>query len=183
MCLSLLKNKFHLIILVVSLSAFGANSQSIFGDKIYAGGGIGSDGIEVSSFRILASANGHVGYKFTDRLSSGLRARYVFDKYRQIDIQFNHFGGGIFTRYSITKQFFASTEYEYMTYQLPIAGDFSNTERLGFDSWFIGGGFVQPMGGLLSFNLIGFYNVLYGDGTNSPYNSPFIVRAGFNYGF
>ena len=70
-----------------------------------------------------------------------------------------------------------------MTYQVAVNNDVNNTNRIGFNSMFVGGGYFQPMGGLLTFSLTGYYNLLYGDGTNSQYNSPFLVRAGFNYGF
>ena len=165
------------------ISVTSVSGQGLFGDKIFVGGGVGSDGMVLSQTNIRVSVNGHVGYKITDRLSAGLRARYVYDDYRLFDVNLAHIGGGVFTRYIITQNIFAAAEYERMTYEIAINNDLNNTDRIGFDSMFIGGGYFQPMGGLLTFSLTGYFNVLYGDGENSQYPSPFLIRAGFNYGF
>lgn len=172
---------FLIFFLFISVSSISA--QGLFNDKIFVGGGIGSDGIVLSSTNIRVSVNGHVGYKITDRWSAGLRARYVYDEYRLAQALLNHIGGGVFSRFIITQSIFAATEYERMTYELINNGDFNSTNRIGFNSMFVGGGYFQPMGGKLTFSLTGYYNLLYGDGTKSQYNSPFLVRAGFNYGF
>jgi hypothetical protein len=159
------------------------SGQGLLNDKVFVGGGIGSDGIILSTANIRVSLNGHVGYKITERFSAGLRARYVYDDYRLQEVVLNHIGGGIFSRYIITQNIFAAAEYERMTYQVAINNDINNTDRIGFNSLFVGGGYFQPLGGVLTFSLTGYYNLLYGDGTNSQYSSPFLIRAGFNYGF
>ena len=159
------------------------NGQAFVKDKFYAGGGIGSEGIVISTFNIRVSANGQLGYKITDRLSTGINLRYIYDQYRLQDITLSHIGAGLFTRYVITRNIFAQAEYERMTYEVAIANDLSNTTRIGFNSLFVGGGYFQPISRNASFVLTGFYNLLYGDGTKSQYNSPFLIRAGFNVGF
>jgi hypothetical protein len=163
--------------------AYQASAQSIFGDKIYLGGGIGSEGIVINNFNIRVSANGQIGYKLTQQLSTGLNARYIYDKYRFQDVLLNHFGGGPFVRYVITRSLFVSAEYERMTYQVAIANDPNNTNRIGFNSAFVGGGYFQKLNRNAALVLTGYYNLLYGDGTNSQYSSPFLIRAGFNVGF
>ena len=179
-----MKNNYSIFLLfLLFFSVSTASGQGIFGDKIFVGGGVGSDGFILSNTNIYVSVNGHAGYKITDRLSTGLRARYVYDSYRLQQVTLNHIGGGVFSRFVITQNIFAATEYERMTYQVEKNNDVNNTNRIGFNSMFVGGGYFQPMGGLLTFSLTGYYNLLYGDGTNSQYNSPFLVRAGFNYGF
>ena len=159
------------------------SGQTLARDKFYAGGGIGSEGIVFSTFNIRVSANGQLGYKITDQLSTGVNLRYIYDQYRLQNITLNHIGAGVFTRYIITRNIFTQAEYERMTYQVAIANDLSNTTRIGFNSLFVGGGYYQPLSRNASFVLTGFYNLLYGDGSNSQYNSPFLIRAGFNVGF
>jgi hypothetical protein len=49
-----------------------------------------------------------------------------------------------------------------------------------------GGGFFQPIGAKAGFFLMALYNFSYkeaGQGDVSPYNSPFILRAGVTAGF
>ena len=96
----------------------------------------------------------------------------------------DNYGLSPFTRFIITQQFFAHTEYEWLNFEVPNF-DFTDTQRQGFSSWFVGGGFVQPLGRIASFTLIGLYNILYDqdDPGNSPYRSPFVVRGGINVGF
>ena len=179
-----MRNKILIILFFLFFSPFTpVSAQGLFGDKVFVGGGIGSDGIVLSQTNIRVSINGHVGYKITDRASAGFRARYVYDNYRLFDVNLAHIGGGIFTRYIITQNIFAAAEYERMTYEVATSNNFNDRNRIGFDSMFIGGGYFQPMGGLLTFSLTGYFNLLYGDGESSQYPSPFLIRAGFNYGF
>ncbi len=163
--------------------AFAAQSQygSSFWDKVYFSPGDVSlsAGSQFTSFGLSPL----VGYKFTDRLSAGVSVTYQFNNYKTIDAKLTHYGGGIFGRFMITQQFFATTQYEHLSIEVPLTADFKRTTREGFDSWFVGGGFVQPLGGKVTFTIIGLYNLLYDDMGNSPYDSPFVVRGGINVGF
>ncbi len=153
-------------------------------DKVYFGGGMG---FNAGTGFINVSVSPLVGYKITERFSSGVGVTY---QYVRIDLQpdpvvLSHYGLSPFSRYMITRQFFAHTEFEYLTIEYPTTIDYSETARRGFSSWFVGGGFVQPLGRIASFTLIGLYNILYDQDNpqNSPYRSPFLVRGGINVGF
>jgi hypothetical protein len=178
-----MRSRLFIVSLFFIFLTFSVKAQGLFGDKIFVGGGIGSEGIILNTFNIYLGGNAHVGYKVTDRLSAGVRVRYIYDHFRQVDITLNHVGGGVFTQYIIARNIFAALEYERMTYEVPFGNDLNNTNRIGFDSMFLGAGYFQPLGGQTTFSMTAFYNLLYGDGTNSQYQSPFLFRAGFNVGF
>ncbi len=163
----------------LALSAFSQNRGGLT-DKVYFGGGFGFNA--GTNFTNI-SVSPLVGYKITDRLSAGISITYQYNDYKNVDASFTHYGGGLFSRFMITRQFFATAEYEYLTIEFPTSADFKNTDREGFSSMFVGGGFAQPIGRNASFTIIGLYNLLYEDTGNSPYDNPFIVRAGFNVGF
>ncbi|MBV6646231.1 MAG: hypothetical protein KI790_12320 [Cyclobacteriaceae bacterium] len=150
-------------------------------DKFYFGGGLG---FNAGSDFTTISLSPQLGYKITERLSAGVGITYQYTDYKNIDLTLTHYGGSLFSRYLITDQIFAHTEYEYLTIEFPTdLRDLSKTQREGYNSWFVGGGFVQPLGRNAAFTTVALYNVLYDDSGNSPYNSPFVVRAGFNIGF
>lgn len=148
-------------------------------EKFYFGGGMG---LSLGTNRTNISASPLMGYKITERFSAGVGITYQYDSYKNVNLNLNHYGASVFTRFIITQQFFATTEYEYMTIEFP-SPDLKTTSRMGFDSFFVGGGFAQPLSKNASFVIIGLYNVMYDPAKVSPYNSPYIVRAGFAVGF
>jgi hypothetical protein len=163
-----------LLLLCLSSSA----QFSSLRDKFYFGGGFG---LNIGTNITNISVSPLVGYKITDRLSAGVGVMYQYVDFKIYDITVNNYGGSIFSRYIITRQFFATTEFEYLNFEFVSSP--TESVRQGFDSWFIGGGFVQPLGRMASFTIIGLYNLLYDDAGPSPYNSPFVLRAGINVGF
>lgn len=168
-----------LFIAFITISFFchaqGLNNLS---DKIYFGGGMGLNlGTNVTNVNVSPQ----VGYKITDRFSMGLGAMYQYLAFKNSNISLSNYGGSVFARYAITQQIFATTEYEYLTIEFITAAD--QRERMGFSSYFIGGGYVQPLGRNVSFLVIALYNVLYDPTRISPYMSPLVMRAGFSVGF
>jgi hypothetical protein len=167
-------------VFAVSAQGQGFGRSFQLTEKLYVTGGFGFNfGTTFSNISVAPQ----VGYKITERFSGGAGIIYQYNHYRQIDASLNHYGGSLFTRYLLTEKLFATTEYEYLTLEFPTSPDFRQTDRQGFNSWFVGGGFIQPLGNNTSFNLIGLYNLLHDDIGNSPYDSPFLIRMGFNLGF
>jgi hypothetical protein len=76
-----------------------------------------------------------------------------------------------------------AAEYEYLTIEYPINASYTETARQGYSSLMGGLGFSQPMGRAASFYMTAMYNVLWSAEGNSPYNSPFMLRAGIAVGF
>ena len=154
-----------------SNNSYRSNSSSSFVDNIYFGGGGGfSAGQDYLSFTLTPI----VGYKITDEFSAGLQITYQYIKI--FETNFSNYGGGPFLRYNITEKFFGYTEYEYLSYGL------NSTNRLDFFSWFLGIGYSEPISDKVAFNIMALYNVLHGDGSKSPYASPFVFRAGIVIG-
>ncbi len=141
-------------------------------DKIYFGGG---GGFSAGSNFINVSASPLIGYKITERFSAGVQVTYQYVRFNAL--RANNYGGGPFLRYNITQKLFTYAQYEYMNFGFPQApGD--NGPRFDFTSMFVGLGYSEPIGRNLAFNITALYNLLYQDGTNSPYDSPFLFRVG-----
>lgn len=140
------------------------------GDKIYFGGGGGFSG---GTNYLNLSVSPLVGYKFTERFSAGMQFTYQYVKFNQLDVSINNYGGGPFLRYNVTEKLFAYTQYEYMNF-----GVSNSEERFDFNSFFVGMGYSEPIGDNVAFNITALYNLLYQDGSNSPYQSPLVFRVG-----
>lgn len=152
------------------------------GDKLYFGGGVGlSIGTGITSI----SASPLVGYKLTNEFSVGVRATYQYIKYKDLNAQFNNFGGSLFSRYQVTNNYFAHIEYEQLSFEYPtgISPDGEiESERATNDAFFVGGGFSEPISRSASFTVTILYDLLYDDEL-SPYASPLNIRAGMAIGF
>lgn len=169
------------LFLMISIAGLGQSyGKNRLSDRIYFGGGMG---FNFGSTLTTVSASPQVGYKITERFSAGVGVIYQYTDYKLLDVTLNHYGGSIFTRYIVFQNFFATIEYEYMTIEFPTNQSFSETSREGYSSLFAGGGYVQPISRNVSFSVIGLYNLLYDPAGNSPYDSPFVFRAGINVGF
>ncbi len=158
-------------------------------DKFYFGGGLGASfGTNFTSI----SASPLVGYRITDNWSAGVRLTYQYVDQTVVGlgnskVNFNNYGGALFTRYVIAERYFAHVEYESLSFEFPTGtltpdGDVA-TERDGNNALFLGGGFREPLGGRASFSLTALYNVLWEEGDLYPYASPIVIRAGFAVGF
>ena len=113
----------------------------------------------------------------------------------------NVFGGGLYSRYYLSGFFdnvlgniFAHVEYEYLVYRRPYtrSGDADATifdyygyrykkgsQSVEVNSFFVGGGFRQPVGNRVSLDLLVLFNL--NDTFNSPYTNP-IFRFGVGVG-
>ena len=153
-------------------------------ERIFVGGGLG--GLSFSSYYDYFAINGLVGYKITPKLAGGVQIQYRYTKYKQTTPKFtaNDYGVSPFLRFNFYGPLFLHAEYEYLSYEG--FDKYGELTRLGFDSFMAGGGFFQPMGRKAGFYLMALYNFSYQESQNgdiSPYNSPFIIRAGVTAGF
>ena len=154
-------------------------------ERIFVGGGLG--GLSFSSYYDYFALNGLVGYKITPKLAGGVQISYRFTNYKQFTPEFkaNDYGVSPFLRFNFYGPLFLHAEYEYLSYE----GIYSSGEeyRKGYDSFMAGGGFFQPIGRKAGFFLMALYNFSYEEagqnGDVSPYNSPFVLRAGITAGF
>ncbi|RED99465.1 hypothetical protein [Marinoscillum furvescens] len=142
-------------------------------DRIYFGGGGGFSG---GTQFLNVSVSPLVGYKFTEKFSGGVQLVYQYVKFG--DVSANNYGGGPFVRYNFAQKLFGYTQYEYLNYGMTTGAMSNSNERLDFTSWFVGLGYTEPISDRVAFNITALYNLLYRDGSNSPYRSPLQFRVG-----
>jgi hypothetical protein len=182
---------FCLAVLVCSIEAFGqgeANSLKgvPFKERFVVGGGLG---LSFSSYQDFFALYPQVGYMATRKLMVGTGLTYRYTKYKDYtpSMTFNDWGVNPFLRFTVFRNIFIQTEYEYLNYEdfaYPVTSA-RETVRRNWNSFLAGGGFVQPIGDKASFYLMALYNFSYRDpnpGEYVPYNSPLIIRAGINVG-
>lgn len=166
------------------LIVFALVAQKQLSDKVFYGGGAG---FSASSGQTNISVYPMVGYKVTPKLSAGVGLTYQY-----VSIKFSNgskenlsnYGYSIFGRYNVTQQFFAHTEYERLSFEYFTNPSLEATDRLWYDSFLVGGGYSENLGGRASFMVTALYNLLYDESDiNQPYSSPWVIRAGVGVGF
>lgn len=154
-----------------------------FKERIVTGGGLG---LSFGSTQDFISVSPMVGYRVTERLlaGTGITFRYTKYKYYQPALTLTDWGFNPFLRYTLFKNIFVHTEYEYLNYEFPTTPE--ESIRKAFNSFLAGGGFIQPISKNSAFYLTALYNFSYVEplpGQYSPYYSPLILRAGVSVGF
>lgn len=169
----------YIFIFLISLSfIFPSSAQKTvdfdddpsFMDRVFFGGGLG---FSTNNYATLVSLSPIAGYMITQNLSAGVGVQYQYIKYKFYNVSVNNYGGNIFTRYNIN-QFFAQVEYNLMNMEIPSTNDTEN--RMYVDRMLIGGGLSQPIGSRARINIVGFYDILYQEGTPF-YDSPWVFRV------
>jgi hypothetical protein len=143
-------------------------------NRWFAGGMIGAGFSSYSSYVELAPL---VGFRVTPAFLVGTRITYIWNSYEYRPGQranLHHYGVAFFGQYIIFKGLFAHVEYEALSF------DYVELDRQWINSLFLGGGYMQNIGGrgFASFAIL--FNVL--DSPDSPYVNP-IFRIGFGVGF
>jgi hypothetical protein len=176
-----------------------------FWRRVSVGGNLGFQagtvtGIAISpEIRIRAIDQLNVGFRFT--------YQYYYTKNYFLNTKTNEYlpykssvyGGGIYLRYYLSSIFdsfmgniFAHVEYEYLFYTQPyvlsttgeIVDPYWNHyipghSNIEVNSFFVGGGYRQPIGNRVSMDLLILFNL--NDSYNSPYSNP-IFRLGVGVG-
>lgn len=151
-----------------------------FKDRIVTGGGFG---LGFGSVQDFVSVSPMIGYRLTAKLLAGTGVTYRYTNYKVVkpSIKLNDYGLNPFMRFTVYRNIFLQTEYEYLNYEYPV--NVAETTRRNFDSFLAGGGFIQPIGRRASFYMMALYNFSYQQTSSySPYDSPIVFRAGINIG-
>jgi len=140
----------------------------------FAGGMLGAG---FSSYSSYVQVSPLIGYQVTNAFQVGTRLTYIYNSYEVAPgqrVNLNHYGASLFARYVFWKGLFGQVEYEALNF------DYIEQQRQWINSLFIGGGYLQNIGGrgFASFAIL--FNVL--DNQYSPYTNP-IIRIGFGVGF
>jgi hypothetical protein len=147
-------------------------------DRIVTGGGIG---LGLGSVQDYFSVSPVIGYRLTAKLTAGTGITYRYTNFKPYKLKLSDYGLNPFLRFMVYRNIFLQTEYEYLNYEVPLSR--LETTRMNFDSVLGGGGFIQPIGNRLSFYVMALYNFSYRETSGySPYDSPFVIRAGINIG-
>jgi hypothetical protein len=138
--------------------------------RVYYGGTLGLSFGDI--FRIGVAP--YVGYKVTPKFSVGgkIGYEYIEDNRYSEKLTSHNYGGSVFTRYLLTPRVYAHGEFAYISYSYKIS-EFQS-DRLWVPFIFLGGGWVQPIGGRSSLFVEVLFDVLQDD--HSPYEewSPFV---------
>jgi len=187
-----------------SLSQKHENKDN-FWRRVSVGGNLGCQFGSVTGVNIAPE----IAVRTIDNLHVGVRGIYQFYRYKDYfhDVSNDSwksysthvYGGGVFLRYYLYSIFdnflgnlFAHGEYEYLYYIRPYVPSstgnyidpFQNRFAKGRDvvevsSIFLGGGYRQPVGNRVFFDLLVLCNL--NDSNNSPYNNP-VIRIGVAVG-
>lgn len=134
-----------------------------------------------------------LGYRLTENWHIGVGATYKFQSIRNVhyDIYLGRwrnarshiFGGQAFTRFFVTRQFFAHSEYEFLRIRNEVFVDDPVNQRYNRDhsfsdvhSFFVGGGYRQLLSDRFATDIMLLWNL--NDTFESPYNNP-VFRIGF----
>lgn len=121
-----------------------------------------------------------VGYKITERLSGGLRIKYIYLDVHQdgyLNYSTNIYGGGPFARFFVYEGLFTHFEYEIINMDVPDL--YGGYRRDNITSVFVGGGYRQMLGDRSAMDIMLLYNI--NESTYSPYINP-IIQFGFAFG-
>lgn len=163
-----------LLSLTLLAGVLSLTAQSTLSDRIYWGGGAGFN--TGTNFTII-SLSPIVGYKVTQDFSVGFGIIYQSVRDRIFDNTWTNYGGNVFARYNVTRQFFTYGEFERISFEL------GEGVRLGYSSLNLGLGYSEPLGQRSAINVMALYNVLYNENDPfRPYDSPWVIRAGIGIG-
>lgn len=161
-----------------------------FNQRLVFGGGFGMQFGNVTLLDLSPS----IGYRVTDQLILGTGISYKYNHIKDYTLDLNSgkwydynsnvFGGSIWSRYYLLQNIFAHAEIEQLRINYKYTSFSSTTPtniKSGVDvtSVLVGGGYRQPLGGHVFFNILILFNL--NETEFSPYNNP-IIRAGVSVG-
>lgn len=141
-------------------------------DRLYFGGNVGAQFGDL----VVVDVSPMIGYRVTTKFSTGVGVRYIYlDQPRTPGVDPDHiYGGSIFARMDIYQGLFGYSEFELLNRRVYYE------DRLNIGSWFVGGGYTQPLGERAGISVMLLYNL-----TESAYsiypNNP-ILRVGVGIG-
>ncbi|MBC7922446.1 MAG: hypothetical protein H7Z75_15305 [Ferruginibacter sp.] len=120
-----------------------------------------------------------LGYKVTDDLVLGAGPTYIYNSinYGNIKYKYSVYGGRLYGRQRVFDNLYAQAEYEALNVQTYSAND--PNARQWVSAPLVGASYVQPIGPRSAFIITALYNLNYKEGL-TPYNSPLVLRVGFN---
>jgi len=122
-----------------------------------------------------------LGYFASDRLWTGVSAKFQFTNDTRYDPDFNstNFGFGVFGRYLLFDRAFGEVEWSWYSYQVRLVN--AQTSRTSLSSVYVGGGYAQPFASSAAVVLEMLYDVTGNAAT--LYGNNWLLRLGVAAGF
>jgi hypothetical protein len=145
----------------------------------FFGGGVGASFGDVNYVELAPL----VGVNVAPRVGLALQPfyRWTDDKRYSPSVSTTDYGATLFTRVRIVAGFFAEADYQFTSYEYPVAG---GTTRSTYNAFLAGGGYSIPVASQVGFYVSALYDFTYdGNDPNRPYDSPVRVQVGVAVGF
>lgn len=154
------------------MGGFTPDNNTRWQDRVYFGGGFGLGGGNWGGSIRLSPL---VGYMLTNRISAGVGINYEYYWNNSFvpKLEDHRYGGLVFTRVNLIRQFFAYADYQFINLQY----NFVSEERRTIDRLPVGLGISQPLGPRSSLNLIAAYDLLWDE---TAYASPWVFSVFFS---
>ena len=155
-----------------------------FKERIVYGGDIGLSFGSITYIKLAPV----VGYRLTDRLTTGLGPIYIYERYKLYHWETSTYGGKLFASFTVYKGSDRQNILGIGDIQLHVENEVINVEkfdeitpnsRIWIDDLLVGGGLYQPIGGRFGISIFILWDVT--QNRYSPYynNNP-IFKFGFN---
>lgn len=165
--------------------------KASFGQRLVFGGDIGLSFGSITYIKLEPV----VGYRVTDRLIAGLGPIYIYEKYKDFNLESSTYGGKILASFALIKgvesggplpfgSILLHAENEVLSVE-PFYRVFNGSyyyyefgERLWIDNLLVGGGLSQPIAGRFSASIFILWDIT--QNKYSPYTNP-IFKIGFSF--
>lgn len=174
-----------LALLLFALPAFGQQEASVsprplslFGGERWTFGGYIGFGFGTVNW---VSVSPEVGYFAAERLWIGANGYFQFTNDTSYSPDFNStsYGFGLFTRYFFFGRAYAAAQWSWSSVEF-LSFD-GNTGRDNQSSFYLGGGYAQPLGGNTAFLIEVLYDVT--GNAVGLYGSPLVLQMGVTVAF
>lgn len=147
--------------------------------QMFYGGGVGLAFGDVRYVELSPM----VGWRFSPQFGTGVSLMYRWreDTRWASSPSYTDWGGSLFARYRFPGKLFVQAEYDYTDYEYQTT--LTTTKRQGYSGYLAGAGYSVPMGKGASAFVLALYDFAYSNSSNSPYASPWTIRAGVSVGF
>jgi hypothetical protein len=167
------------------------NGKKTFGQRLVFGGDVGLSFGTITYIKLAPV----IGYRVTDRLTAGVGPIYIYEKYKDWDLESSTFGGKVLVSFTLIKgvesggplpfgNLLLHAENEVLSVE-PFYRVFNGSyyyyefgNRLWIDNLLVGGGLSQPIGGRFSASIFILWDIT--QNKYSPYTNP-IFKFGFNF--
>ena len=190
-------------LLIISLQAFSQVEESVspetgnkkekapFGQRLVFGGDIGLSFGSITYIKLAPV----IGYRLTDRLTTGLGPIYIYEKYKDYNLESSTYGGKVLASFAIVRGSESGGSLQIGNILLHAENEVVNVEpmymvtngayyyytfgnRVWIDNLLVGGGLSQPIAGRFSVSMFILWDIT--QNKYSPYTNP-IFKFGFNF--